>query len=150
MKLFDLSGRVAVITGTSRGIGRELAHGFAEAGATLCLPSAKTGQALTFRQWAPGDAMTRGAFGLEEPLETAALVQPDLIIVPLAAFDAAGNRLGYGAGFFDRTLEALRLQGPVFALGLAYADHEVAAIPFEPHDQKLDAIRTEKGYRPVA
>ena len=70
--------------------------------------------------------------------------------MPLAAFDPAGHRLGYGAGHFDRTLAALRLSGTVFALGLAYAEQEVAAVPFELHDQKLDAVLTEKGYRPFA
>jgi 5-formyltetrahydrofolate cyclo-ligase len=124
-----------------------LMTGLAAAGATLCLPAARPGQALTFRRWAPGEPLVSGGLGVEEPQDDAPLVTPDLIIVPLAAFDAAGNRLGYGAGFFDRTLEALRLSAPVFALGLAYADHEVAAIPVEPHDQKLDAILTEKGYR---
>jgi 5-formyltetrahydrofolate cyclo-ligase len=122
---------------------QKLAH----AGARLCLPAARPGQALTFRSWRLGDPLVQGGLGIEEPAEDAPLVTPDLIIVPLSAFDAAGNRLGYGAGFFDRTLEALRLSAPVFALGLAYADHEVAAIPVEPHDQKLDAILTEKGYR---
>jgi len=119
----------------------------ARRGATLCLPSAKPGVALTFRQWSPGQALARGGLGIEEPHEDAPAVTPDLIIVPMAAFDAAGHRLGYGAGHFDRTLEALRLSGTVFALGLAYASHEVAALPVEPHDQKLDAILTEKGYR---
>jgi 5-formyltetrahydrofolate cyclo-ligase len=120
---------------------------FAQAGATLCLPSARPGEVLGFRRWAPGDALARGGYGIEEPSADASRVAPDLIIVPMAAFDAAGHRLGYGAGHFDRTLEALRLGSGVFALGLAYADHEVAALPAEPHDQKLDAVLTEKGYR---
>ena len=119
-------------------------------GVALCLPSARPGQVLGFRRWSPGEALNRGGYGIEEPRDDAPLATPDLIIVPLAAFDAAGHRLGYGAGHFDRTLEALRLSGPVFALGLAYAEQEVAAVPAEPHDQKLDAVLTEKGYRPFA
>ena len=116
-------------------------------GATLCLPSARPGQVLGFRQWSPGEVLASGGYGIEEPHQDAPAATPDLIIVPMAAFDATGHRLGYGAGHFDRTLEALRLSGPLFALGLAYAEQEIAAVPAEPHDQKLDAVLTEKGYR---
>ncbi len=116
-------------------------------GAALCLPSARPGEVLGFHAWAPDHPLVRGAYGIEEPHQDAVRVMPDLIIVPMAAFDAAGHRLGYGAGHFDRTLEALRIGGGVFALGLAYADHEVASLPAEVHDQKLDAVLTEKGYR---
>ena len=120
---------------------------FAARGAKLCLPSARSGVALVFRAWSLGEPLMRGGFGVEEPDQHAPVVRPDLIILPMAGFDAAGHRLGYGAGHFDRTLEALRLSGTVFALGLCYADHEVARLPAEPHDQKLDAILTENGYR---
>ncbi len=75
---------------------------------------------------------------------------PDLIIAPLLAFDAGGGRLGQGAGCYDRALEALRAAGPLFVIGLAYAGQEVAAVPREPHDQRLDAILTETGYRVAA
>ena len=127
-----------------------LMRALAARGVALCLPSARPGQALDFRHWSPGDPLSRGRYGIEEPHEDSLSATPDLIIVPLAAFDPAGHRLGYGAGHFDRTLAALRLSGTVFALGLAYAEQEVAAVPFEPHDQKLDAVLTEKGYRPFA
>jgi 5-formyltetrahydrofolate cyclo-ligase len=71
---------------------------------------------------------------------------PDLIIAPLLAFDRAGGRLGQGGGHYDRTIGALRARAPVFVIGLAYAGQEVAAVPCEPHDQRLDAILTELGY----
>ncbi len=69
-----------------------------------------------------------------------------MVIAPLLAFDRGGGRLGQGGGHYDRTLEALRVQGRVFVVGLAYAGQEVAEVPSEPHDQKLDAILTETGY----
>ena len=71
---------------------------------------------------------------------------PDLIIAPLLAFDRAGGRLGQGGGHYDRTIAALRARGSVFVIGLAYAGQEVAAVPREAHDQRLDAILTELGY----
>ena len=70
---------------------------------------------------------------------------PALVIVPMLAFDARGYRLGYGGGFYDRTLEALRVRGPVTAVGFAYADQQVDAVPIEPTDQRLDLIVTERG-----
>ena len=69
-----------------------------------------------------------------------------MVIAPLLAFDRGGGRLGQGGGHYDRTLEALRVQGRVFVVGLAYAGQEVAEVPSQPHDQKLDAILTETGY----
>ncbi|HEY9233988.1 MAG TPA: 5-formyltetrahydrofolate cyclo-ligase, partial [Phenylobacterium sp.] len=69
-----------------------------------------------------------------------------LVICPLLAFDRRGARLGQGGGHYDRTIEALRAEGPVFVLGLAYAGQEVEGLPAEPHDQRLDAILTESGY----
>jgi len=70
---------------------------------------------------------------------------PEVVIVPLVAFDASGYRLGYGGGFYDRTLELLRANGPVLAVGFAYAAQELPAVPVEPTDQPLDAILTERG-----
>lgn len=77
------------------------------------------------------------------------LAAPDLIIAPLLAFDAAGGRLGQGAGCYDRTLKALRAAGPLFVIGLAYSGQEVDGVPGEAHDQRIDAILTESGYRVV-
>ncbi|MDO6589215.1 5-formyltetrahydrofolate cyclo-ligase [Loktanella sp. D2R18] len=102
------------------------------------------GQPLQFRLWEPGCAMVKGAFGAQIP-ETGAWMQPEIVIVPLVAFDTHGGRLGYGGGFYDRTLELLRSQRPTMAIGFAYAAQEDSALPLESTDQPLDLIVTEKG-----
>jgi len=99
---------------------------------------------LHFRLWAPGDELAKGPLGLSEPLAEAATVEPDLIFLPLACFDAQGHRIGYGGGNFDATLAALKAQRKIVAIGLAYADQEVDAIPHEAHDQRLDFVITEQ------
>ena len=104
------------------------------------------GQALKFREWTPGCAMQEGAFKAYIPVE-GAWVEPEVVIVPLVAFDAAGYRLGYGGGFYDRTLEGLRARHPVIAVGFAFDAQELAAVPIEITDQKLDFIVTESGVR---
>lgn len=86
-----------------------------------------------------------GPFGTSHPPDSAAVLRPDVLIVPLAGFDRAGNRLGYGGGYYDRTLEFLRNSGAVTAIGLAFACQEVPAIPVEPFDQPLDLIVTDRG-----
>ena len=106
------------------------------------------GQPLEFREWWPGVAMQPGPFGAEVPVDTHVLL-PDLILAPLLAFDRRGFRLGYGGGFYDRTLEGLRATRRVRALGLAYAAQEILEVPIEPTDQRLDAILTEQGLVPV-
>lgn len=111
----------------------------------VCVPVVTgQGQPLLFRAWHPGARMIKGAFGAEIPLEGAAQT-PDIVIVPLVAFDRSGGRLGYGGGFYDRTLERLRAAGPVLALGFAYSAQELDSLPLEPTDQPLDAIVTEAG-----
>ncbi|HHC29981.1 MAG TPA: 5-formyltetrahydrofolate cyclo-ligase [Rhodobacterales bacterium] len=100
------------------------------------------GQPLSFRQWHPGCRMEPGAFGAPVPVAGGEIV-PEVLIVPLVAFDRAGGRLGYGGGFYDRTLEALRAQRPTLAIGFAYAAQEADALPLEPTDQPLDAIVTD-------
>lgn len=102
------------------------------------------GQALKFREWSPGARMVEGAFKALIP-EEGAWVEPEVLVVPLLAFDARGYRLGYGGGFYDRTLEGLRARGPVLAVGFAFSGQEVAEVPTEPTDQRLDAIVTERG-----
>jgi 5-formyltetrahydrofolate cyclo-ligase len=102
------------------------------------------GLPLRFRAWHPAAPMVRGRFGALVP-ETGDWITPEVLIVPLVAFDRAGNRLGYGGGFYDRTLEALRARGPVTAIGYAYAAQETDALPLEPTDQRLDLIVTETG-----
>jgi len=105
---------------------------------------------LRFHLWRESDAMRVGAFGLTEPHADAEVVVPSVLLVPLLAFDAEGYRLGYGGGYYDRTLAVLRARGSVRAIGVAYAGQEVAALPHEAHDQRLDAILTEKGLRTFA
>jgi 5-formyltetrahydrofolate cyclo-ligase len=104
------------------------------------------GLPLRFREWTPGAPLVEGAFGARIPAEGGWIV-PRVLIVPLLAFDARGYRLGYGGGFYDRTLEGLRARGPVLALGYAFAAQEIAAVPAEPTDQRLDALVTEEGFR---
>lgn len=103
-------------------------------------------QPLRFREWSPDAKMVEGAFKALIP-ETGAWVEPAVLIVPLLAFDARGYRLGYGGGFYDRTLEGLRAKGPVLAVGFAFAAQEVAQVPTEATDQRLDAVVTEAGLR---
>lgn len=115
----------------------------------LCLPCmAEQGQKLVFRVWTPGDALLKRRFGVEEPEDAAPEARPALVLVPLLAFDERGGRLGYGAGFYDRTLHALRAQGPVTAVGLAYEAQKVKKTPMNRHDERLDWIVTEmRAYR---
>ena len=94
--------------------------------------------------------LPRDAAGVPAPGPDAPELTPDLVVVPLLAFDGAGARLGQGGGYYDRTLAALRAAGPVVALGLAYAGQEVARLPVEAHDQRLDAVLTEAGLRRFA
>lgn len=101
------------------------------------------GSPLTFRLWEPGTAMERGAFGAAVPVGTAEM-EPELLILPLLAFDRAGGRLGYGGGFYDRTLERLRARRATLAVGFAFAAQEVDTVPMEPVDQRLDLLVTER------
>ena len=128
-----------------------LARRLAEQGVALCLPViVKKAAPLVFRDWRPGDPLVDRPFGLKEPPAGAAEVTPDFVFVPLAAFDAAGGRLGYGGGFYDRTLEQLRAKQRVGAVGLAFAAQEVEAGPTLDHDAPLDGVLTERGFRPTA
>jgi len=119
----------------------------AKAGARLALPVAVDRDSpLIFRAFAASDPLAPDAFGIASPLPEAAEVVPDLIITPLLAFDRFGGRIGQGGGHYDRTLALMRARSPVFALGLAYAGQQVARLPLESHDQRLDAILTEMAY----
>ena len=102
------------------------------------------GQPLQFRAWEPDSAMIKGEFGAMIP-ETGDLMTPQIVIVPLVAFDRKGGRLGYGGGFYDRTLEKLRAAQPTMAIGFAYATQEDNDLPLEATDQPLDLIVTENG-----
>jgi len=100
------------------------------------------GRPLRFSRWEPGCALRRGPFGTRLP-EVDDFVTPEILIVPLVAFERAGGRLGYGGGFYDRTLARLRAVRPVLAIGFAYAAQEAEGLPLEPTDQPLDMIVTE-------
>lgn len=102
------------------------------------------GQPLQFRRWEPGCAMVKGEFGAMIP-ETGGWMVPQIVIVPLVAFDRQGGRLGYGGGFYDRTLEQLRAAQSAMAIGFAYAVQEDPALPLEATDQPLDMVVTEQG-----
>lgn len=102
------------------------------------------GQALRFRKWTPDCTMIDGAFGAQVPAE-GPWITPEIVIVPLVAFDRRGGRLGYGGGFYDRTLQALRAVRPTLAIGFAYTAQEDGALPLEATDQPLDLIVTEQG-----
>lgn len=104
----------------------------------------EAGQPLQFRIWSPGCDLIAGAFGAMIP-EAGDWMIPEIVIVPLVAFDRRGGRLGYGGGFYDRTLELLRKQKPTLAIGFAYAAQEATDLPLEPTDQPLDMIVTEDG-----
>lgn len=99
---------------------------------------------LLFRRWMPGMTLQAGLFGLSEPDGAAAEVAPRVLFVPLLGFDRAGNRIGWGAGFYDRTLAALRGAGPVVAVGVAFAAQELARVPAGDRDEPLDWIATER------
>jgi 5-formyltetrahydrofolate cyclo-ligase len=101
------------------------------------------GAPLCFRRWKKGEPLGAAKWGIQEPA-SGPEVFPDLVFVPLAGFDRAGHRLGYGAGFYDRTLARLRAMQPVTAVGVAYAVQELPAIPSETHDEKLDFVLTER------
>ncbi|MGI3902919.1 MAG: 5-formyltetrahydrofolate cyclo-ligase [Janthinobacterium lividum] len=117
-----------------------------EAGVATALPvTPKRGAPLRFRAWRIGEPLISGRFGTSEPAGTAADLDPDLLFVPLAAFDRRGFRLGYGAGYYDGALDRLRRLKPIRAVGVAFAVQEVGAVPTEPHDQPLDALVTESG-----
>ncbi len=123
-----------------------LMRSLAARGAALALPAISArNAALVFRAWEPGEALVRGVFGIAEPPATVTEVVPDIVLVPLAAFDRAGHRIGYGAGYYDRTLAQLRDSRPVTAIGLAFAVQEIPQVPALSHDVRLDYVLTEAG-----
>ncbi len=101
------------------------------------------GQPLIFRAWGPGEKLVPGVWDIPMPLPEAAEVLPDVLLVPGLAFDRAGYRLGYGGGFYDRTLVKLRAIKPVVAIGVGYSAQMVEAVPRAAYDQPLDFIMTE-------
>lgn len=124
---------------------RPLLGKLAGEGWTTALPVVtKIGQPLFFRRWFPGEPTVPGKWDIPRPPDDAPVVEPNVLLVPLLAFDRKGYRLGYGGGFYDRTLEGLRAKKRVIAIGVAYAAQEVAAVPVDEHDQLLNFVMTEK------
>jgi 5-formyltetrahydrofolate cyclo-ligase len=122
-----------------------LMRAFARVGAALALPVvAGRGKPLIMRAWDFGRALTAGVWGIREPAADAAEIDPDVLIVPLAAFDRAGHRIGYGAGYYDMTIARLRSIKPVTAIGLAFAAQEIAHVPATERDARLDLVLTER------
>lgn len=114
----------------------------------LALPLiVSAGAPLLYRHWRPGDELVDGAFGIPAPRESAQEVRPDVILTPLLAFDPQGYRLGYGGGFYDRTLAAYRRAGPVVAVGVAFDEQEVPHVPHGPGDIRIDWVLTPSGPR---
>jgi 5-formyltetrahydrofolate cyclo-ligase len=115
------------------------------AGVKLALPVVVgRGKPLVMRSYAFGDPLDAGVWGIREPRAEAPQVDPDILIVPLAAFDRSGNRIGHGAGYYDMTINRLRSLKPVIAIGIAYAVQEVAEVPVTPRDARLDLVLTER------
>jgi 5-formyltetrahydrofolate cyclo-ligase len=115
-------------------------------GYSLCLPVMEgKGKPLLFRAWAPGEPLAEVMWGIREPLPAAPAVEPDIVLGPLLAFDLSGYRLGYGGGFYDRTLARLRALKPIVAIGLAYDEQKVDSVPHHDYDQRLDWVLTPSG-----
>ena len=103
------------------------------------------GLPLVFRAWAPGDAMDKAVWGIAEPRADKPVLEPDIVLVPLLAFDATGWRLGYGGGYYDRTLRGLRARKSIVAVGLAYDESQVDAVPHLDYDERLDWVLRPSG-----
>jgi 5-formyltetrahydrofolate cyclo-ligase len=117
----------------------------ADQGAQLALPVvAGKGQPLIMRAWSFGEPLDSGVWGIREPKADAPEVAPDILIVPLLAFDRRGNRVGYGAGYYDMTIAKLRAMKPTVAIGIAFAAQEIAEVPVTPRDARLDLVLTER------
>jgi 5-formyltetrahydrofolate cyclo-ligase len=116
----------------------------ADAGAQLALPIVVgRGKSLIFRAWSFGDPFRAGVWGIREPLPEAPEVDPDILLVPMLAFDRAGHRIGYGAGYYDMSLARLRAAKSVIAVGIAFAAQEIPHVPATPRDARLDLVVTE-------
>lgn len=121
-----------------------LMRALADKGAVLALPVIiARDHALIFREWRE-EGLVRGPFGIFQPSSDAPEVDPDVVLVPLAAFDRAGHRIGYGRGYYDRTLENLRAIKKITVIGVAFAVQEIETVPRLPHDEQLDCVLTER------
>jgi 5-formyltetrahydrofolate cyclo-ligase len=117
----------------------------AESGAQLALPAVTgRGQPLIMRAFTFGEALASGVWGIREPRHDALQVDPDIVIAPLLAFDRSGHRIGYGAGYYDMTIAALRAKKSILAVGIAFAAQEITSVPTTPRDARLDLVLTER------
>jgi 5-formyltetrahydrofolate cyclo-ligase len=127
---------------------RPLMHRLKGRGARLCVPAVLDRETIVFREIEDGMPMVDTGFGTSGPGADAKVVDPDLLLVPLSAFDAYGHRIGYGAGHYDRAISKLHAKGRAPRLiGIAFDCQEVEAVPAEAHDVALDAVLTESGLR---
>ncbi|MBX3506903.1 MAG: 5-formyltetrahydrofolate cyclo-ligase [Parvibaculum sp.] len=127
----------------------ELLRRLEAAGHVCALPAVALRQApLVFRRWRTGDVLVPGDHGTQEPSSDAPACRPDVVLMPLLAFDGSGRRLGYGGGYYDRTLAALRAEGtPLLAVGVAFSAQEAQDLPEDDYDERLDWVVTEKEAR---
>ena len=107
-------------------------------------------QSLAFRAWSVTESPPAGRLGIPAPGLECRSVRPSILLVPLLAFDASGWRLGYGGGYYDRTIASFRAAGGILAVGLAYAGQEVPDVPHDANDMRLDWIVTEREARRLA
>ncbi|PZU20529.1 MAG: 5-formyltetrahydrofolate cyclo-ligase [Shinella sp.] len=120
----------------------------AEKGARLCLPAVLDRETIVFRAYDPAEPLVDAGWGTMGPRPDAPLVDPDIILLPLSVFDGRGNRIGYGAGHYDRAIDRMRKRGlSPRLIGVAFACQEVATVPADPHDVPMAAILTETGLR---
>jgi 5-formyltetrahydrofolate cyclo-ligase len=125
---------------------RPLLSALADSGRDVALPVViARDRPLEFRRWRPGVALVTDRFGIAHPPADAAVIEPDVLLVPLLAFDRRHHRLGYGAGYYDRTLAGLRARKKILAIGVAYSAQCVAEVPLDGWDEALDLVLTEQG-----
>jgi 5-formyltetrahydrofolate cyclo-ligase len=127
---------------------RPLIEALQRSGHRVVLPTTPPqGEPLTFRRFTPETALKPGPFGTHEPPPAADALAPTILFLPLLAFDGQGRRLGYGGGYYDRTLQQLRAHGSIQAYGLGFQGQEVARVPTDALDQPLNGVVTERGFR---
>lgn len=127
---------------------RPLLQACHDQGHALSLPcTPRKGKPLTFRAWTPTDTLKAGPYGTREPFPEQPELRPTLVLVPLLAFTQHGERLGYGGGFYDRTLASLKEHAEVFACGIAYAAQEAVTLPVDEYDYPLDGILTDQYFK---
>jgi 5-formyltetrahydrofolate cyclo-ligase len=119
-----------------------LLHALHARGLRTALPAMQPGRNLAFREWRPGAPLKRGKYGVQEPGGECLELTPDVVLVPLLAFDAKGGRLGYGAGYYDAALRRIRKSARVTAIGIAFDEQEFPEVPQEPQDERLDLVLT--------